>query len=101
MKKLFLTFALLLTVSFAFATSEVEKTSILDIDETIEIINSIELTEVDFIIDTYTSQKNTIKKIEYINNQQRWYCRTCWTYLPTGEKVCTPWRVCEDQSPQQ
>ena len=45
MKKLILTFVLLLTVSFAFATNGLEKTSIVEIEKTIEITHFIEITE--------------------------------------------------------
>jgi hypothetical protein len=43
MKNLFLSVVLLLTVSFTFATNNVEKISIIEIEETLEVVNSIEL----------------------------------------------------------
>ncbi len=51
MKKLFLSFSLLLTVSFTFASNEVEKISRFEIEET---INSLELlTDVNLAIESF------------------------------------------------
>ncbi len=57
MKNLFLSVVLLLTVSFAFAANDVEKVLTFDVEETlemtnsVELINSIKLAEVDFIVE--------------------------------------------------
>ncbi|QMU64176.1 MAG: hypothetical protein GKR88_07680 [Flavobacteriaceae bacterium] len=52
MKKLFLSLVLLLTVSFAFATNDVEKVSTVDITTvditTVELTNFVELENADF-----------------------------------------------------
>jgi|LGOV01.1.fsa_nt_gb hypothetical protein len=55
MKKLILTVALLLTVSFAFATNEVEKVSVFGVEEAL----SVEFTKVDFTMESFT-QINTV-----------------------------------------
>lgn len=57
MKNLFLSVVLLLTVSFAFANNEVEKVSIFNIEETLELTNSVELTTFDFTAENYSITK--------------------------------------------
>lgn len=49
MKKIILGIIFICTVSFAFATNDVEKISTLNLEETLVITNSIELEKVNFI----------------------------------------------------
>ncbi len=63
MKKIVLTVVLLLTVSFAFATNEVEKASILNVEDTL----SVEFIKTDFVIESST-HVNTKNQIDKINN---------------------------------
>ncbi len=51
MKNLFLSVVLLLTVTFAFAANDVEKITTVDVEQTVELTNSVELTKVEFTVD--------------------------------------------------
>jgi hypothetical protein len=55
MKNLFLSVVLLLTVSFAFANNDVEKVSTFNVEETIELVNSIEFADADFSMEIKNS----------------------------------------------
>jgi len=57
MKNLFLSVVLLLTVSFAFAANDVEKVSTFNVEETLELTNSVELTTFDFTAENYSITK--------------------------------------------
>lgn len=57
MKNLFLSVVLLLTVSFAFANNEVEKVSTYDVENTVELTNSVELASADFTAENYSITK--------------------------------------------
>jgi hypothetical protein len=48
MKKIILGIVFICTVSFAFAANKMEKVSTFDIEETLEVINSLELVNIDF-----------------------------------------------------
>jgi len=51
MKNLFLSVVLLLTVSFAFATNDLETVSTFDVENTVELTNSVELAIADFTME--------------------------------------------------
>ena len=57
MKKIFLTVALVLTVTFAFATNAEEKVSVFNIEETFEGTNLLGLTTFDFTTENYSITK--------------------------------------------
>lgn len=57
MKNLFLSVVLLLTVSIAFANNEVEKVSTYDVENTVELTNSVELASADFTAENYSITK--------------------------------------------
>ncbi len=57
MKNLFLSVVLLLTVSFTFAANDVETVSTFDVEKTVELTNSVELSGADFTAENYSITK--------------------------------------------
>ncbi len=90
MKNILLTLVLVLTVSFAFAGNEIEKASVVEVEETVFTTNevnrtiSIELLEVPFL-----EYNNLTSSTDYIS------CRYRKCIIFNGEKYCTEWKPCK------
>lgn len=87
MKNLFFVLAFML-IGTSFATNEVVKVSTIDVEKTVELNNSVELTDVEFksennVNSTYLEVENTENAVFPC----RW--RTC--YWINGEWACTAW----------
>ncbi|MCF6347623.1 MAG: hypothetical protein L3J20_04885 [Flavobacteriaceae bacterium] len=91
MKKIILTFTLLLTISFAFATNEVEKISTFDVEETL----SVELTEVDLTMEVDLTEillpLSKDEELSFVFDT----CESRKCVIIDGESYCTEWKEVE------